>query len=1019
MTETCARSQLRAASVVTSMKRPKRRSLGPRSRTTTSPFVPRSWNRCPARFPRPRFTAASCEHSDCSTTKCSTRCAAAAHEGRKQFGAALGEAVAANPALAAIGPVVAYETLGTALPAGLEGAAPLWFSCQQLAMRHTAAVKAAGFEDVADEDLGDAVFDALLTNPDGVRITSHTYDQAWSMVKTGDGKVNADIPELIDDLVALADKPADYRTDDFPFILSAGERRAFTANTIMRDSTWRKKDPAGALRLSPADAAAGRCHRRRQDPDHDQGRLGNRAGRSQRIHAGRTHLDSELAWVSTPKPKGALPISPNRVAAYPYKVIRRFLALLLIAALVPLIVTDPAAAQGATVIFSEIHYHPQSVGEDFPDYDDREDTEFLELVNISAAPINVSNWCVRQAVDFCFPAGSTLNPQDPFVIARDAALFQGVYGVAPDATYTSRLSNSGEFIQLVDAAQSTVSQLIWDSTNPWPVTPDGNGPSLELVSSAGSVGSPANWAASSVIGGTPGSVPSLNGATPPLILSHTAPEPAVAGANVPLTAFSANATSVSVTYDINFGSNVTVPMTGNGGQWQVQLPALSTGDVMRFRFEATGPGGTTTSPRPDDSITWWATAVPTNPVSSVPTLDFHLSDASWSGIEARTCGCTAVIVHDGKVWTDVEMRRAGLTSIGQAKGSMRLDFPDGHPFEASWLVDTSDELTLDMGYPNHDLIREQISWQMMDDLGFPPIQSQHVRVSRNGNFHGLYLLRDEQDGDWRSRNDLDRGALYKFDQFGGRDGWGGGFTKKEGLDESDADLAALLSCVNQTGAALRSCMLDTIDVPQMAHEIAAMSLIRQVDQRWPVAPAPGGPRPHLGHRRREHRQPDRRLGPALPTLHRHRRTTGQRTVPSNHGGARVRDDGESSSTHPDRRAPERSEVAHRHLNHRRVDRSRLGRRRTEVEPHLGDPCDRGERAPVLGRQLRCASSCWRTRRQGPGCPEQPTRDHGHPTACRCRRRLHLCAAHQPRQTANRSTSRAGSSMVWRPSPMAP
>ena len=76
------------------------------------------------------------------------------------------------------------------------------------------------------------------------------------MMGTPDAKVNADIPELIDDLVALADKPADYRSSDFPFILSAGERRAFTANTIMRDSTWRKKDPDGALRLSPADAAS-------------------------------------------------------------------------------------------------------------------------------------------------------------------------------------------------------------------------------------------------------------------------------------------------------------------------------------------------------------------------------------------------------------------------------------------------------------------------------------------------------------------------------------------------------------------------------------------------------------------------------------------------------------------------------------------------------------------------------------------------------------------------------------------
>ena len=39
-------------------------------------------------------------------------------------------------------------------------------------------------------------------------------------------------------------------------MLTAGERRSFTANTIIRDPDWRKKDAAGALRISPDDAAS-------------------------------------------------------------------------------------------------------------------------------------------------------------------------------------------------------------------------------------------------------------------------------------------------------------------------------------------------------------------------------------------------------------------------------------------------------------------------------------------------------------------------------------------------------------------------------------------------------------------------------------------------------------------------------------------------------------------------------------------------------------------------------------------
>jgi anaerobic selenocysteine-containing dehydrogenase len=39
-------------------------------------------------------------------------------------------------------------------------------------------------------------------------------------------------------------------------VLSAGERRTSTAMTLIRDPAWRKRDPHGALRIRPADAAA-------------------------------------------------------------------------------------------------------------------------------------------------------------------------------------------------------------------------------------------------------------------------------------------------------------------------------------------------------------------------------------------------------------------------------------------------------------------------------------------------------------------------------------------------------------------------------------------------------------------------------------------------------------------------------------------------------------------------------------------------------------------------------------------
>ena len=54
----------------------------------------------------------------------------------------------------------------------------------------------------------------------------------------------------------MADEVPPGDDPEWPFLLSAGERRSFTANTIIRDPAWRKRDADGALRVAPADATA-------------------------------------------------------------------------------------------------------------------------------------------------------------------------------------------------------------------------------------------------------------------------------------------------------------------------------------------------------------------------------------------------------------------------------------------------------------------------------------------------------------------------------------------------------------------------------------------------------------------------------------------------------------------------------------------------------------------------------------------------------------------------------------------
>jgi anaerobic selenocysteine-containing dehydrogenase len=176
---------------------------------------------------------------------------AAAAQGRAAFGPVFLQTMAERPDLAALAPVVLYETLGPTLGAGNEAAALLWGAAHTCAMTYPDAVRRAGFAGEGPA-LGEALFEAIVQRRSGVTFTVDEYGDTWQRMETPDRRVNLSIPELLDELAALRDAPA-VTTADFPFVLSAGERRSSTANTIMRDPAFRKRDSVG-LRINPTDA---------------------------------------------------------------------------------------------------------------------------------------------------------------------------------------------------------------------------------------------------------------------------------------------------------------------------------------------------------------------------------------------------------------------------------------------------------------------------------------------------------------------------------------------------------------------------------------------------------------------------------------------------------------------------------------------------------------------------------------------------------------------------------------------
>ena len=174
----------------------------------------------------------------------------AAQRGRQAYTEAFLGAVGSNPTVAKLLPYVLYETLGPTLPEGLSGAAALWGLAQKTAMTYPDAVRRAGHAD------GNALFDAILDSPSGVTFTVHNYEDDFALISHADHKIALEIPEMLDDLWALTAAPPQLTTSEFPIVLSVGERRAYTANDIFRDPSWRKRDADGALRVSVEDAQA-------------------------------------------------------------------------------------------------------------------------------------------------------------------------------------------------------------------------------------------------------------------------------------------------------------------------------------------------------------------------------------------------------------------------------------------------------------------------------------------------------------------------------------------------------------------------------------------------------------------------------------------------------------------------------------------------------------------------------------------------------------------------------------------
>ncbi len=298
------------------------------------------------------------------------------------------------------------------------------------------------------------------------------------------------------------------------------------------------------------------------------------------------------------------------------------------------------------IVINEIHYNPDVK---------TELVEFVELHNRGSATADLADWRLAEAIEYSFPAGTSIPAGGFLVVVRNPAAFQAKFNAQALGPWTGVLSNEGDTVLLCDAARRVVDRVDYQMGFPWPTVGDPPGYSIELINPDLDNNLGGNWRASvgqrSTPGPTPGRKNSMFAAKAPPAIRQVSHEPAQPKSNQPVIVSAKvtdpeGVTNVLLSYQVvnpgsYFSKNdaayanstnwISVAMKDDGadtdqaagdGIYTAQIPAAiqTHRRLVRYRLAATdGSGATVTVPYVDDPQ---------------PNFAYFVYDAvpSWSGM---------------------------------------------------------------------------------------------------------------------------------------------------------------------------------------------------------------------------------------------------------------------------------------------------------------------------------------------------------------------------------------------------